>query len=169
VKSFSLSELVQDTWQKFELRARQAGVHFAISLAHGPVLVEGDVGLIQRILDNLIDNAIKFTPSGGSVNVLLETALSRAIVEIRDTGIGVGQEHLPHIFEPFYSITSRAINAHSGAGLGLAIAWRIAELHHSKIEVESAPGEGTSFRFGLELIANTDRSVAVHDSYEPVP
>ena len=156
---FSLADLVQDVCQKFELRAREADIRFVINIIDGAALVEGDVGLVERLLDNLIDNAIKFTPPGGSVDIRLLAVRNHVIVEIRDTGIGVDREHLPYIFEPFYSITSHGDDVNGGAGLGLAIASRIAELHRSKIEVESTPGRGTLFRFALAVAVPTEQAV----------
>ncbi len=155
---FSLADLVQDVCQKFVLRAREAGIRLTVKMTRGAALVEGDVGLIERVLDNLIDNAIKFTPPGGSVDVRLTAGQNRVTVEIRDTGVGVDCEHLPYIFAPYYSIAPRD-NPNGGAGLGLAIASRIAELHGSKIEVESTPGRGTLFRFALAVAAPTEQAV----------
>jgi len=155
---FSLADLVQDICQKFALRAREADIQFDADIVDGAALVEGDVGLVERLLDNLIDNAIKFTPPGGSVNISLVAAPSRLIIEIRDTGIGVDREHLPYIFDPFYSTAPRG---DEGAGLGLAIASRIAELHRTKIEVESSPGEGTLFRIALAMKSQTEQPAAV--------
>jgi signal transduction histidine kinase len=150
---FSLSDLVQDVCQKFELRAREAGIQLTLNILNRVGLVEGDIGLVERLIDNLIDNAIKFTPPPGSVCVRLISARDQLIVEVRDTGIGIAETDLPHIFEPFYSINHGGETRH-GAGLGLAIASRIAGLHHSKIEIESTPGGGTLFRFGLAKLAS---------------
>jgi signal transduction histidine kinase len=163
---FSLTDLMNGVCQRFELRARQAGIRLTLELAHGEALVEGDIGLIERVLDNLIDNAIKFTLPGGCVSVHLKMVRDFAIVEIRDTGVGIHQEHLPRIFEPFYCIALRSAHTSGGTGLGLAIASRIIELHQNKIEVESTPGEGTLFRFRLALAASGDPTVAPGDSIE---
>jgi signal transduction histidine kinase len=151
---FSLADLVQDVCQKFELRAREAGIQLTLDILNGAGLVEGDIGLIERLIDNLIENAIKFTSPPGTVGVRLIPTQNNLIVEVRDTGIGIAETHLPHIFEPFYSINSYEGDAGRGSGLGLAIASRIAGLHHSKIEIESRPGTGTLFRFGLAKFMN---------------
>jgi two-component system OmpR family sensor kinase len=156
---FSLTDLVQDVCQKFELRAREAGIRFTVNLVNGAALIQGDLRLIERLLDNLIDNALKFTSPGGSVNVSLASAQKQVIVEIRDTGIGIGEAQLTRIFEPFYSARSETEDRNGGAGLGLAIASRIAELHRTKIEVQSTPGAGTLFRFALAMVVHTERAV----------
>lgn len=156
---FSLADLVQDVCLKFELRVREADIRFTVDIPHGVALVEGDISLIERVLDNLIDNAIKFTPPGGSVDVRLLAVPNRVIIEVRDTGVGVDGEHLPYIFEPFYSASPHGDDVNGGAGLGLAIASRIAKLHGSKIEVESTPGHGTLFRFALTAAMPTEQAV----------
>jgi two-component system, OmpR family, sensor kinase len=158
-EAFSLSDLVQDVCQKFELRARETGIHLTLNILDGATLVDGDLGLIERLLDNLIDNGIKFTGPGGSVRIMLIPAHDGLVVEISDTGIGISEKHLPHIFEPFYSVEPRVGDARGGAGLGLAIASRIAELHHSKIEVESTPGVGTLFRFVMAAVVNRPATI----------
>jgi len=141
MEAFSLSDLLQDVVQKFELRAHAAGIRLQTSLTQGAPLVQGDVALIERLLDNLIDNAIKHTPRDGTIMIALVPLSDRVAVEVRDSGIGIDREHLPHIFEPFYRIGRGEGDKLDGVGLGLAIASRIAQLHNSKIEVESIPGK----------------------------
>jgi len=153
IEAFSLSDLVQDVAQKFELRASEAGVNVMVEIPPGAALVEGDVGLIERVLDNLIDNAIKFTPSGGTIAIGLTPGSGNTNVEIRDNGIGIAEKHLPHIFTPFYRAGRRAENGPGGAGLGLAIAQRIVELHGGAITVERLADGGTLFAFALPSVA----------------
>jgi len=112
-------------------------------------LVMGDVGLIERVLTNLIDNALRFTPAGGRVRAILD-AVPRAVrVTVADTGAGIAPEDLPHIFERFYRADKSRDRATGGVGLGLAIARQIVELHGSSLEVDSRPGEGARFSFVL--------------------
>ncbi len=145
---FSLAELVQDVLQKFELRAREAGVHLGARLDANLPFVHANIGLIERVLENLLDNALRYTPAGGSVNVALEPRERAVTVRLSDTGCGIAEQDLPHIFERFYR--PQAQNAgNGGAGLGLAIARRILELHGSHIEAASQPRAGTTFSFEL--------------------
>jgi len=145
VEPFSMAELVQDVVQKFQLRAEQAGIALAAEVRPDLPLVSGDIALMERVLENLLDNAIRHTPAGGRVDVALSADEGRMTVRVSDTGVGIPAENLPHIFDRFY----RADNAapHGGAGLGLAIAHRILDLHGTTLEAESRLNEGTTFVF----------------------
>lgn len=149
VETFSLGELVQDVAQKFALRAREREVELRTAIESGAALVDGDIGLIERALDNLIDNAIKFTQPRGVVVVSVTAEAGRTIVKVSDTGRGIPAAHHADIFKPFYRVDRGGREAVEGAGLGLAIAWRIVELHGATIAVESIPGQGTTFSFWL--------------------
>ncbi|MCG8456193.1 MAG: sensor histidine kinase, partial [Holophagales bacterium] len=116
--------------------------------------VNADVGLMERALQNLLDNALRHTPSGGTVEVRLEERAGRVEVAVSDTGSGIAPEDLPRIFERFYRSRDKQVSR-TGAGFGLAIAARIAELHGGRLDVESALGEGSTFRFDLEIAAPT--------------
>jgi len=143
-----LTELTQDVIQKFTLRARQANVNIEADDAPGIPFVDADIGMIERVLDNLIDNALQHTPSGGSIRLSMESRDSEVTVKVRDTGSGISEEVLPHIFDRFYRKTSTADNR-EGAGLGLAIAQRIIELHGGKLTVNSIINSGSEFNFSL--------------------
>lgn len=111
--------------------------------------VHGDASWLQEAFGSLIDNAIRFTPDGGSVMVRTYADNQYAVVEFHDTGVGISSEALPHIFERFW----RQDEAHStpGFGLGLSIALKIIEMHEGRIDVESAPGKGSNFKVLLPL------------------
>lgn len=150
---FSLPELVQDVVQKFKLKADEHQVSLAMELDPDLPLVSGDIALIERVLDNLIDNALTHTPAGGSVRVPVRRDAHQVILCVADTGKGIPAGELPRVFDPFYqSKDQKAGNGH--AGLGLAIARRIVELHGSILDVRSRPGEGTTFAFGLPVWSN---------------
>lgn len=149
IEPFSMAELVQDVVQKFQLRAQQNGVTLDAGLRADLPLVRGDIALMERVLENLIDNAIRHTPAGGTVTVDLAPEGDRFAVRVSDTGHGISEEHLPHIFDRFY----RATTAKGGAGLGLAIAKRILELHGTTLTAESEVDRGTTFVFALSLAA----------------
>ena len=152
----ALGELVQDVTQQFQLAAQNKGVALRAGLAEGMPFVRADIALVERALENLIENALRHTPRGGTVEVSLELleAQERVRVEVRDTGEGIASSDLPHIFERSYRAHDKARNAgaeDAGAGLGLAIAKRIAELHGGEIEAQSEVGKGATFRFTLPL------------------
>ena len=112
-------------------------------------LVSCDVGMIERVLTNLIDNALRFTPEEGAVHVLLKPEQETVRVTVVDTGVGITPEDLPHVFERFYRADKSRDRATGGAGLGLAIARQIVELHGSSLTVQSTPGQGARFSFTL--------------------
>ncbi|MEN8205643.1 MAG: HAMP domain-containing sensor histidine kinase [Pseudomonadota bacterium] len=148
---FLLTELTQDVIQKFQLRARQANVTIETDEAADIPFVDADIGLIERVLDNLIDNALQHTPSGGSIHVALESRDREITVRVKDTGSGIPEEALPHIFDRFYRKTSGK-GSTSGAGLGLAISQRIIELHGGKLTVSSLINHGSEFNFSLPAV-----------------
>lgn len=150
---FSLAELVQDVVQKFQLKAEEAGVTLQADAGRDLPFVSGDIGLIERVLENLLDNAVKHTPPGGRVGVSLESAGEVIQVAVRDTGCGIPPEALTRIFDRFYRVERSDRGRGQGAGLGLSIARRILDLHGSRIRAASAPGAGATFTFELPVHA----------------
>jgi signal transduction histidine kinase len=149
LESFHPGELAQDVVLKLRPQAEAAGVRLAVELPAELPLVRGELGLIERLLTNLIENALRFTPAGGSVRVSLAAEGGGTRVSVADTGSGIAPEDLPHVFERFYRADRSRDRSAGGAGLGLAIARQIAELHGSRLEVESSPGRGSRFHFLL--------------------
>jgi len=149
LEPFSLPELIQDVLQKFELRAQQRGLSLQSHCDELLPFVVGDIALIERVLDNLLDNAIQHTPAEGTVTVLAHSVGGGLVVRVIDTGSGIPAEQLPHVFERFYRPDNS--DTKGGAGLGLAIARRIVELHGSAMRAASKPGRGTVFSFDLPV------------------
>jgi heavy metal sensor kinase len=114
-----------------------------------PVTIIGDVGLLKRLLTNLIANAIQYTPSGGKLTFALRKKSNQAVLSIADTGIGIPKNALPYIFDRFYRVEQSRSHETGGSGLGLAIAQKIVEVHAGKISVQSTVGQGTTFRVCL--------------------
>lgn len=114
--------------------------------------VSGDPGRLQQILWNLLSNAIRFTPSGGRVQVILERVNSHVEISVTDTGMGISPEFLPHVFERFRQADSSTTRRHGGLGLGLAIVRHLTELHGGTVRVKSAgEGKGTTFTLMLPM------------------
>ena len=147
IEPFSLPELVSDLTQKFKPLAERQGVVLATQSQQALPLVKADIGLIERVLQNLLENAIRYTPSGGKVNVVLQQLNGKVQTRVEDTGVGIPAADLPHIFNRFYQVRTKT--ASSGAGLGLAIVSKILEAHGAAISVESTENEGTTFTFEL--------------------
>jgi signal transduction histidine kinase len=112
-------------------------------------LVLADGQRLGQILTNLIHNALRFTPEGGVVMITAQASSDCVEVSVRDTGVGIPPEDLPHIFERFYRADKSRSRAHGGSGLGLAIVKQLVEMQGGTISVESIPGEGSQFRFAL--------------------
>jgi len=160
---FALGDLVQDVIQDFELAARQKGIAIRPSARPDLPLVIGDIGLIERVLRNLIENALRYTETGGTVTVVATPGTGSAVVEVADTGIGIPAHELPRIFDRFYRVEKSRGLAEGNAGLGLAITKRILELHGSTIGVTSDPGK-TVFRFTVSYAPAPGIAPAVQGS-----
>lgn len=146
---FNLPELVQDVLQKFRLRADERKIRINTEIEDSLPFVNADIAMIERVIENLLDNALRHTPSGGNITVQLHRAGDHVSVELSDTGTGIPAEELPHVFDRFYKVDkSRNLDSKS-SGLGLAISKRILELHDSDIEVISELDRGTTFSFRL--------------------
>ena len=151
IEEFSLLELVHDCVQDFSLAAEQRNLSLNVDAGVANCFVRADISLIQRVLQNLVDNALRHTPAGQSVTVGLHDEEGRAVVTVTDTGNGIDRHELPYIFERFYQSQQSAPTQQLGAGLGLAIVKKILDLHQSTIRVASQQGEGTRFTFDLPL------------------
>jgi signal transduction histidine kinase len=140
-----LSELVADVAARFAERASQRGVVLEALHRDQPVAAAVDVELFERALANLVDNALKFSRPGGCITLCADAEASEVAVTVADTGPGIPAADLPHLFDRFYQARHNVAPAtgEGGKGLGLAIVKRIAELHGGRVEVASAPGEGT--------------------------
>ncbi len=150
MESFSSSELVQDLVLKFKPEADVKGVDLRAELGDDLHLVHADIALIERAIGNLIDNAIRFTPVGGSVLVRTERMGEDVGISVCDSGPGIPEHELDHIFERFYRVDKSRSRDLGGAGLGLAITRRIVQLHGRDVSVESVVGSGTTFSFRLD-------------------
>jgi two-component system, OmpR family, phosphate regulon sensor histidine kinase PhoR len=115
-----------------------------------PRQVMGDKDRLVQALTNLVENAIKYTTSGGTVTVTVRDSEDRVWVDVVDTGVGMSAEHLPRIFERFYRVDKERSREAGGTGLGLAIVKHIVEAHGGKVEVKSQPGKGSTFSFSVK-------------------
>ncbi len=150
LEPFSLSELVQDVLQKFQLEAGRRKIGLHTEREKEMPFVPADIAMIERVLENLVSNALRHTPAGGQITVTVAAGERSARVQVRDNGEGIPAADLPSIFERFYRCR-HGDGQDEGTGLGLAIARRIVELHHGTIHAESVPGQGALFTFTLPL------------------
>ncbi|CAI0786437.1 sensor histidine kinase [Serratia grimesii] len=145
---FSLSELVQDVFQKFELAAEARQQRLLADITPGIPLVFADVSMIERVLTNLLDNAIRHTPQGGEIEVRLWQQAGKVLVQVNDSGPGIPQELRADLFMRPSILSSARRHA---SGLGLMIVRRILLLHDSDIQLVERPQTGACFRFSIPL------------------
>ncbi len=149
-----LRALISDAAETAEILGEDGGVEVILSLPSERVTVQAEAGRVRQLLLNLITNAVKYTPAGGTVQIVLAHVGSHAVIEVRDSGIGIATGDIPHLFERFW----RADQARSrtgdrpGAGLGLAIARWVVDAHGWEIDVQSRPGRGTTFQVTVPLL-----------------
>jgi signal transduction histidine kinase len=144
----SLRTLIQESLVGYDLQAESKQLSFSVSLPQEDALVEVERHAICRMIGNLVSNAIKYTSKGG-VDVRVETAPETFSITVRDSGLGIPEEELPHIFDKFYRIPLPAYRKEDGTGLGLAIVKAIVEQHQGNIQIETAVGAGSTFRVTL--------------------
>jgi signal transduction histidine kinase len=144
-----LRACVESAVEQADAAARRRGLELSLHLPPDPVRIRHDPQRIGQVVANLVGNALKFTPRGGRVEVRLAPSRDGALLEVRDTGVGIDASELPRIFDRFYR-GSRANEARSsGSGLGLAIVKSIVDMHGGRISVESRLGVGSTFRVWL--------------------
>jgi signal transduction histidine kinase len=144
-----LAAVVNDVYEAFKVRAERSGIHLTCSTEPGLPPVLGVEDQLRRMLYNLVDNAIKYTPRGGKVEISLTPGSRAATIRlmVKDSGFGIAPSHLPHVFERFYRVeaTRPRFGPPTGSGLGLPIAKSIAETHGGEIGVTSQLGKGSTF------------------------
>ncbi len=150
IEPVSIGDLAQDVVQKYRLAAQRKGVGLELMGAPDLPLVKADIGLIERVLENLIDNAIEHTPAAGTISVTTRLQGQTVGVQVGDTGRGIPPEDLRQVFDCFFKARGSDGDARH-AGLGLAITRRILDLHDSKVEVTSRMGVGTAVIFSLPV------------------
>jgi signal transduction histidine kinase len=148
---FFIDELISDIVQKYQLVAERKGVRLEMVVNKKMLPVYADIGLMERVLQNLIDNAIKFTGEGGWVKIELQPDEKQIEVKVVDTGVGIPREEQPFIFDRYWKMNRGHITRQQGSGLGLAIVKRILELHGTSIRVESQVNMGTTFSFHIAI------------------
>ena len=148
---FLIAELAADIMMAYQLKADEKKIRLSIQAPDNLPLVFADISLTERVLQNLLDNAFKFTPAGGTITILLTETSAGVKVAVTDTGVGISPEDLTHIFERYKQIQPRSPEL-KGMGIGLAIVKKILELHQAAIVVSSEPGKGTTFDFELQAV-----------------
>ncbi len=150
----NLGDVVRDACSQGRTLSETKQISFHEVIPDFPVWVQADAHALGRLFLILIDNAIKYTPTGGRVEVLVATDNGSALATVRDTGIGIAAEDLPNVFERFYRVDKARSRESGGVGLGLSIGRWIAEAHGGTVEVQSTPGRGSIFQVRLPLASS---------------
>lgn len=155
-----VAQLCEASLRLIRHTAKKKGLKVSSRMDGRARIVHGDNRRLKQLLVNLLSNAVKFTPEGGSVALEVEGHTERDVVEfrVRDTGIGIAPEHMARMFKPFVQLDNQLTREYSGTGLGLALSYRMAELHGGGIAVESALGQGSCFTVTLPWRPDADRS-----------
>ena len=140
-----LGEVSRNVAEKYKGKAADKKIALTLRGSQNLPTIPGDARSLERALMALVDNALKFSPHGGDVEIQIESTREKLLVMVRDQGIGIASEALPRIFDRFYHIERHNNDLYSGIGLGLAIARQVIEQHNGALEVSSAPGKGSVF------------------------
>jgi heavy metal sensor kinase len=149
-----LDNLLSNLYDLFKVLADQKNITFTTSPIE-KVEIQGDKTKLQQLFSNLIDNAIKYTPSGGAINLSLKKHSTQVEAIVSDSGIGIAENELPYIFDRFYRVEKSRSKATGGTGLGLSICHWIVKAHQGEIKAKSTPGKGSSFTIILPLMPST--------------
>lgn len=149
--SVLLSEFLQESIKGFDMLAAQKDITLSLLLPRQDVLLSIDAKWMRRVMDNLISNAIKYTLPGGQIEVSGQVNSHYALLNVADTGLGIPEDALSHLFETFYRVNSPQHMEQAGTGLGLSIVRAIVEQHGGTIQVESEPGKGSLFSVALPI------------------
>lgn len=150
ISQVNLSEMIQDLLERLVPLAKKKNIHLVYE-SHREILAEIDQVKFSLALTNLVENAIKYTPEGGEVNVILQGDLQDAVITVQDTGIGIAKDEQSKIFERFYRTDKTRNRETGGTGLGLAITYKTVVMHNGSIVVESEEGKGSTFSVQIPL------------------
>jgi signal transduction histidine kinase len=159
---FKLNLLFSAAYKSFEERATAQNIHLEYECMPDSLQVDGDKEKIVWVLNQLLDNAIKFTAAGGFVWLRAETDSKLVRISVTDTGIGIPKDKIQQIFEPFHQLDSSSTRKYGGVGLGLALVSKIIKAHGSVIRVSSEIGKGSQFIFLLPLAKDTSNNLSRH-------
>lgn len=152
IEEIDLEEVAQPIVTSFQPQAAGHGVNLDLRVLR-PAIIEADEHRLSQVFVNLVDNALRYTPEGGTVSVTIDVEDGYGVIRVSDTGIGIPYKDLPYVFERFYVVDRSRARGFSGAGLGLSIVKQIAEAHGGNVQVESTLGSGTTFTVRIPVVS----------------
>ena len=162
IQPLEIRDVIVGSIADLRTAAERKQIALSLALPEAPITVQGDLGLLQQLVRKLVDNAVKYSRSGGRVEVRAHLDEKHIVIEVEDLGIGIPPEHLPRIFEKFYTVDGGLDRRAGGAGVGLYLVREIVRLHQGTVEVASRPGQGSLFSVRLP------RELQPTQSSEPV-
>jgi signal transduction histidine kinase len=156
-KETDIMGLVRNSVKDIELEAAKKKISISLELLQEPprLFIDGDK--ISEVIVNLLGNAVKFTPEGGKIAILIKGTKDQAEISVKDTGIGVAKEDIPNLFSRFFQAGRLPGPGPKGTGLGLAICREIIQLHGGRIWAQGEPGKGSTFTFTLPVASNGNK------------
>jgi signal transduction histidine kinase len=153
---FSLAELLQDVYQKNLIVAQKKNIKFTLDVEENLPFINADIGMMEKVLQNLLDNSFKFTPADGEVKIIFKRKYAHVVyINISDNGLGMTKEEIPFVFDRYYQVKRISYDKYMGSGLGLSIVKRILDIHNFEITVKSEPDKGTSFLISIPVSSPT--------------
>lgn len=151
LEEVAIHEIIEGVLKRSEEKATKAGVELASKVDDGLPSLNVDAQRLSWVLYQLVDNGIKFTPSGGKVSVIAELRNGRILLNVHDTGIGIPNDRMQEMFEPFHQLDGSPTRRYGGTGLGLSLVKLILDAHGAELQVESEEGKGSNFSFPLPV------------------
>lgn len=150
IQTFNVVNLANEVIEAVEYKAKKKNIKLSVSNESSSVMVKADAAKITQVITNLLMNSINYGKEGGKTNIRLYDLAENILVEVKDNGKGIAEEHLPRLFERFYRVDKGRSRADGGSGLGLAIVKHIVEAHKQTINARSTLGSGSTFSFTLK-------------------
>jgi signal transduction histidine kinase len=156
-EAFSIAELAQDIQQKNLIIAEEKGINLQLKFSYDLPMIYADIGMMEKVLQNLLDNSLKFTHEGGKITISLEKEENNVLVKIEDTGSGIKPDEALYIFDRYHRSKRIEDAEKGGLGLGLAIVKKILEVHNLDIKIKSEEGKGTAFSFKIPVYSASNK------------
>lgn len=148
----ALAQFLEDFFEQYSLKMEESGLSLSLSLDPDSIII-ADESQLKQILYNVLDNAMKYSPSGGVIDVQLTSESEQVVLKIKDSGVGIPKEDIPHVMDRFYRVNKARSRYDGGTGLGLAIVKQMVVLQKGTATIESEVGKGTTVRLSFPSVS----------------